>query len=408
MSPIDISVANVSKRYRIPASRADGARSLLSNFYRKREIWALEEVSFEVSRGEALGIVGDNGAGKSTLVKLLSGITVPTVGEVIIRGTLSALVEVGAGFNIELTGRENIFLGGAILGMDRREIGRKLADIIEFSGMGDQIDAPVKTYSSGQFLRLGFSIAAQLEHQIFILDEVLAVGDISFQERCFARIDGLRRAGRTIVLISHDLAAIEHICDRAILLNKGRLLMTGEPRAVIDEYARATFVAASRTPAASTVAKLVEIAFEGPEKTPIRTGGPMAARISFLLTEPVQDPVVTVSFYWPSGYLCTQLTSAGLCHEQWVFEGWASWKFACPMLAMQRGFYRVDLSLTQGGKSVGHWRCCSLLRVEPGKASLGDYYLEHSCQMTAKASADDRREASDVMQGTFQNIQTKL
>jgi ABC-type polysaccharide/polyol phosphate transport system ATPase subunit len=157
MSPIDISVANVSKRYRIPVSRADGARSLLSNFYRKREIWALEEVSFEVSRGEALGIVGDNGAGKSTLVKLLSGITVPTVGEVIIRGTLSALVEVGAGFNIELTGRENIFLGGAILGMDRREIGRKLADIIEFSGMGDQIDAPVKTYSSGQFLRLGFS-----------------------------------------------------------------------------------------------------------------------------------------------------------------------------------------------------------------------------------------------------------
>src|SRR5262249_52018743 len=154
---------------------------------------------------------GHNGAGKSTLVKLLSGITVPTEGEIAISGTLSSMVEVGTGFNYELTGRENIFLAGSILGLGRREIARKMDDILEFAGIGESVDAPVKTYSTGQFVRLGFSIAAQLDQQIFLLDEVLAVGDIAFQARCFDRIDRLRRSGKTIVLISHDLAAIERI-----------------------------------------------------------------------------------------------------------------------------------------------------------------------------------------------------
>ena len=155
MPLIDISVANVYKRYRIPSSRVDATGSFFSKF-RKEEIWALKEINFEVFRGEALGIVGHNGAGKSTLVKLLSGITVPTRGQVTVSGTLSALVEVGAGFNVELTGRENVFLTGSILGMGRREIARKMDDIVEFAGIGDHIDTPVKVYSSGQFLRLGF------------------------------------------------------------------------------------------------------------------------------------------------------------------------------------------------------------------------------------------------------------
>ena len=220
MPPIDISVANVSKRYRIPSSRVNETRSLLSKYFpRKQEIWAVKDISFEVFRGETLGIVGHNGAGKSTLVKLLSGITVPTRGQLTIRGALSALVEVGAGFQVELTGRENVFLAGSILGMNRRKIARKMEDILEFAAIGDYIDAPVKTYSSGQFLRLGFAISAQLEHDIFLLDEVLAVADVAFQARCFDRIDQLRQAGKTLVVVSHDLAAIERICDRAILLN---------------------------------------------------------------------------------------------------------------------------------------------------------------------------------------------
>ena len=383
MPLIDISVANVSKRYAIANSRADGTGSFASKlFSRKVEKWALKEVSFEVFRGEALGIVGHNGAGKSTLVKLLSGITIPTKGEITIRGTLSAMVEVGAGFNLELTGRENVFLAGSILGMGRREIARKMEDILEFAGIGSYIDVPVKMYSSGQFLRLGFSIAAQLDHHIFLLDEVLAVGDIAFQARCFDRIDRLRRSGKTIVLISHDLAAIERICDRAILLNQGELVITGSPRHVIEEYSRTAYAAMSRS-LSSGVAKLARVCFSGPGGGPVRTGEPMSAQVAFRLREPVQDPVVNISIYWPSGYLCTQLTSAGRCRHQ-ALHGLIYAEFSCPVLTMQRGLYRIDISIETGSEIIGDWRCCSLLRVDPGRIVLGDFYLEHSCNMSAQ------------------------
>jgi ABC-type polysaccharide/polyol phosphate transport system ATPase subunit len=384
MPLVDISVANVSKRYRIPGPRMDGTGSFLSKLFpRKEEIWAIKDINFEVFQGEALGVVRHNGAGKSTLVKLLSGITVPTHGQMIVRGTLSALVEVGAGFNVELTGRDNVFLAGSILGMSRREIARKMLGIVEFAGIGDHIDAPVKTYSSGQFLRLGFSIAAQLDHDIFILDEVLAVGDVAFQTRCFDRIDRLRRAGKTIVLISHDLAAIERICDRAILLKRGELVMTGSPRNVIEEYSRTAYADISWSSETFDVAKLVEVRFEGPGGGPIRTGETMAAHVSFLLKEPILDPSVTISFYWPSGYLCTQLTSAGGCQDQVPQDGLVAFEFVCPVLTMQRGLYRVDITIERGTELIGQWRCCSLLRVDPGKIILGDFYLEHSCYMRA-------------------------
>ena len=392
MPLIDISVANVSKCYRIPDSRGDAKGSFFSKFFRRKEqIWALREISFAVFRGEALGIVGHNGAGKSTLVKLLSGITVPTSGQITISGTLSALVEVGAGFNVELTGRENVVLAGSILGMSRREVARKMGGILEFAGIGDYIDAPVKTYSSGQFLRLGFSIAAQLEHHIFLLDEVLAVGDIAFQVRCFDRIDRLRRTGKTIVLISHDLAAIERICDRAILLNQGELVLTGSPRDVIEEYSRTAYAAISWSSEASSLAKLDTVYFDGPGGGPVRTGEAMTAHVSFLLKGPVQDAIVTISFYWPSGYLCTQLTSAGTFHGQTRDGGLVFFDFTCPVLTMQRGLYRVDIAIERGNEIIGHWRCCSLLRVDPGKIILGDFYLEHSCKVTPGPLSVDKK-----------------
>jgi len=387
MPLIDISVANLSKRYRIPRPRMDGTRSFLSRlFSRRKEIWAIKNINFEVFQGEALGVVGHNGAGKSTLVKLLSGITIPTHGQVIVRGTLSALVEVGAGFNVELTGRENVFLAGSILGMSRREIARKMLGIVEFAGIGDRIDAPVKTYSSGQFLRLGFSIAAQLDHDIFILDEVLAVGDVAFQTRCFDRIDRLRRSGKTIVLISHDLASVERICDRAILLNRGELVMTGSPRDVIEEYSRTAYAVMSSSSETFDVAELIKVRFERPGGGPIQTGEPMVAHVSFLLKVPTRDPIITISFYWPSGYLCTQLTSAGSCKDQALQDGLVSVDFVCPVLTMQRGLYRADIAIERGSELIAHWRCCSLLRVEPGKIVSGDFYLEHSCNMSAERS----------------------
>ena len=206
-------------------------------------MWALRDVSFQVEQGEALGIVGHNGAGKTTILRILSSITTPTRGEVTVRGRLAALVEVGSGFHPELTGRENIDLHGAMLGMRSSEIRRKLDSIIDFAGVDQYIDVPVKRYSSGMYVRLGFSIAAHLDPDILLLDEVLAVGDFAFQTKCLDRIAELRRAGRTIIFISHDLAAVYRLCDRALLLHHGCIAAEGPPRQVIDQYQQMTFAA---------------------------------------------------------------------------------------------------------------------------------------------------------------------
>lgn len=243
---IDLKFDSVSKRYRVREedSALDAARNPLLRKLQgirrgAKDFWAVRDVSFEVERGEALGIIGHNGAGKSTVLKLVSGITAPTSGEITINGRLAALIEVGSGFHPDLTGRENVFLSGSILGMRRREITAKLDSIVDFAGVRQFIDTPVKRYSSGMYVRLGFSIAAHLDPDILLLDEVLAVGDAAFQAKCFQRLGELREAGTTIVFISHDLNAVERLCDRAILMHRGQIAAEGEPRDVIAEYARA-------------------------------------------------------------------------------------------------------------------------------------------------------------------------
>src|SRR6266567_2420431 len=239
---IDLKLDHVSKKYNIPASSNSPKRWYKRGFARRSsEMWALRDISFEVKEGGALGIVGHNGAGKTTLLKILSGITTPTAGEITIHGRLVALVEVSSGFHPELTGIENIYLHGAMLGMRRSEIRRKLDSIVEFSGVGRYIEVPVKRYSSGMFVRLGFAIAAHLDPDILLLDEVLAVGDAAFQAKCLQRIAELRKDGRTMVFISHDLAAVYRLCDRALLLSHGSILSDGPPRQVIDEYQQMTF-----------------------------------------------------------------------------------------------------------------------------------------------------------------------
>ncbi|HEY9229824.1 MAG TPA: ABC transporter ATP-binding protein, partial [Gemmatimonadaceae bacterium] len=180
----------------------------------KKEFWALQDVSFEVMRGEAFGIVGSNGAGKSTILKLLSGIMKPTRGTITVRGRLSALIEVGAGFHQDLTGRENIFLNGSILGMTKEEIRRKFDDIVEFAGLRDFIDTPVKRYSSGMYARLGFSVAAHVEPDLLIVDEVLSVGDYLFQQKCIDRMTGILKGGTTVLFVSHNLHAVTDLCQR--------------------------------------------------------------------------------------------------------------------------------------------------------------------------------------------------
>ena len=238
---IDLEFHHVSKRY-VVRSEADARQgSPLTRYWQrlrapKENFWAVRDVSFQVARGEALGIIGHNGAGKSTILKLLSNITAPSEGRITINGRLSALIEVGSGFHPELSGRENVYLSGSILGMRRREIAAKLDSIVEFAGIRQFIDTPVKRYSSGMYVRLGFAIAAHLDPDILLLDEVLAVGDAAFQAKCIQRIKELETAGTTIVFISHDLGAVERLCQRVILMRKGQIASEGQPRDVIREY----------------------------------------------------------------------------------------------------------------------------------------------------------------------------
>ncbi len=256
MTDTVIKVENLSKMYRIGAKEgyktfretlADAAKAPFKKIYRlikpeyekeKRPdiIWALKDVSFEVKRGEVIGIIGRNGAGKTTLLKILSKITEPTKGRVEIRGRVGSLLEVGTGFHPELTGHENIYLYGAILGMDRWEITRKFDEIVAFAELEKFIDTPVKRYSSGMYMRLAFAVAAHLEPEILLVDEVLAVGDAAFQKKCLGKMGDVSKEGRTVLFVSHNMGAIEHLCDRTMLLNEGLLIKDGDTKDTITSY----------------------------------------------------------------------------------------------------------------------------------------------------------------------------
>lgn len=207
----------------------------------KEEFWALRNVDFAVTRGEVVGIVGHNGAGKSTLLKILTGITPPTEGEVVMRGRIVSLLEVGTGFHPELTGRENIFLNGAILGMTKKEIARKFDEIVSFAGVERFLDTPVKYYSSGMYVRLAFSVAAHMEPDILLVDEVLAVGDAEFQKKCLGKMEEVtKESGRTILFVSHNMSAIQSLCNRTILLDRGAIKEDGETKRVIETYLKSS------------------------------------------------------------------------------------------------------------------------------------------------------------------------
>lgn len=253
MGNIAIQVEHLTKRYLIGASAGhntirDRVASAITSWTQRRSntqdkgriFSALSDVSFEVKEGEVFGIIGHNGAGKSTLLKILSRITAPTSGTADIYGRISSLLEVGTGFHPELTGRENVYLNGAILGMRRAEMKQKLDEIIDFSGVEEFIDTPVKRYSSGMYVRLAFSVAAHLEPDILIVDEVLAVGDASFQQKCLGKMQQASRGGRTVLIVSHNLPVIENLCRRALLLAKGRVALMGTAHEVVEAYAGMT------------------------------------------------------------------------------------------------------------------------------------------------------------------------
>ncbi|MFT6442125.1 MAG: lipopolysaccharide transport system ATP-binding protein [Salibacteraceae bacterium] len=242
MSDVAIKVENLWKRYQIGQQKSTSFRESMNNVFSKKGedsyFWALRELDFEIKQGEAVGIIGKNGAGKSTLLKVLSKITYPTKGRIEINGRVSSLLEVGTGFHPELTGRQNIFLNGTILGMKRWEINEKFDEIVAFSGVEKFIDTAVKHYSSGMKVRLAFSVAAHLEPQILIIDEVLAVGDAEFQKKCLGKMEDVTGKGRTVLFVSHNMGAIETLCKRGLHLEKGKLEFAGTQREAINYYLR--------------------------------------------------------------------------------------------------------------------------------------------------------------------------
>jgi len=250
MSNIAIRVEHLSKQYHIKSAKdwhdrlgeklADGLRSI---FWHNaglqlddKSFWALKDINFEVKQGEVIGFIGGNGAGKSTLLKILSRITEPTEGQAQVYGRMSSLLEVGTGFVGDLSGRDNVYLSGAILGMKKSEIARRFDEIVEFSGVEEFIDDPVKHYSSGMYVRLGFSVAAHLQPEILVVDEVLAVGDAIFQQKCLGKMGDVAKEGRTVLLVSHNMAAMRGLCSRCLMLKGGQLVAQGTPRTVIEQY----------------------------------------------------------------------------------------------------------------------------------------------------------------------------
>ncbi len=372
-----ITVDHVSKAYRIGvkdrlSDTFVGAalavlKSPVENFHRLRRlntfdstveeedaIWALKEVSFEVRQGEVLGIIGRNGAGKSTLLKIISRITEPTAGRLTMRGRVASLLEVGTGFHPDLTGRENIYMNGIILGMRKREIDRKFDEIVAFSGVEKFIYTPVKRYSSGMKVRLAFSVAANLESDILIVDEVLAVGDAEFQRRCLGKMDEVSRSGRTVLFVSHNMSAVAELTSHLLLLDRGELVSNGVPRNVINEYLGMTRSrvgthyllekTARREPSRGAI--LLEAAIIPGEPSlnrPLAFGEPFAVHMHWLVCATLRGLVILCEIKDELDRLVFMTTSQDLSPE--LLEQAGEKKLCCSVNPniLKPGAYRVNL-----------------------------------------------------------------
>lgn len=351
-----------------------------------RDLWALRDVSLEVRHGEVLGIIGRNGSGKSTLLKILSRITKPTEGEAQLRGRVGSLLEVGAGFHSELTGRENIFLNGAILGMTRREIERKFDEIVEFSECGRMLDTAVKHYSSGMYVRLAFAVAAHLETEIMLVDEVLAVGDAAFQRKCLGKVGDAAKHGRTVIFVSHNMLAVEGLCTRAICLHEGRVILEGSPGSVTSRYMRDWLPA------------FKEVIYDDIETAP----GNDLFRLRRVCVRPqnghatdtltVRTPLVVEFEYWKLVAHDLLDVLAKVFNEHGVnvfstarFDGPPSpaglirtW-FVIPADLMNNGIYSVHLGLrsSEGAAAVAYWEDLATFEIHDVPSVLrGDFYGE--------------------------------
>ena len=329
MSNVAIRFDGVSKKYRMRHGWYTSIRDELARLARRalfkdpgevREFWALNDVSFEIQRGETIGLIGSNGAGKSTILKILSRVTTPTSGTYFLSGNVGALIEVGAGFHPDLTGRENLYLNAAIMGMRKHEIDAKFDQIVAFSEVEAFIDTPLKYYSSGMMVRLGFSVAAHIEPEILLIDEVLAVGDTAFQAKCLNKIAELKQQDKTIILVSHSMPSIVQNTMRVLWVDHGKVQAFGDPEETVEGYLRA--IQANATTGSATEAEALAISdsririskvtlrdAEGHEAQSLTSGQPASVDIDYVVTGAVDDPVVAVSFLDVRGYALGGLTS---------------------------------------------------------------------------------------------------
>lgn len=343
-------------------------------------LWALREISFAVEPGEVIGVIGRNGAGKSTLLKILSRITRPTKGRVTIRGRLSSLLEVGTGFHPELTGRENIFLNGAIIGMRTAEIRRKMDAIVDFSGVERFLDTPIKRYSSGMKVRLAFAVAAHLEPDILIIDEVLAVGDTEFQQKCLGAMASIGRSGRTVLFVSHNLAAVQSLCRRGIVLERGTMRFDGPVGDALESYlatlgrgaAAADGDALAGAESNGLILRQLDIRGEDgrPDGDLVRSGCPftIAAEITGAVTAP--SPILNVVLSGAFGERLLLLSSrlAGLTLQP--FTRRLRFHVHVPQLMIMPGSYRLDLTLyTSSGEAIASWEQVRSVEVHPDPAA---------------------------------------
>jgi lipopolysaccharide transport system ATP-binding protein len=379
MSNIAVQVRNLAKKYEIATGkpRHDTLRDQISDavlsLFRsnghshagRETFWALKDISFEIKQGEVVGVIGRNGAGKSTLLKILSRITVPTAGKADIYGRAASLLEVGTGFHGELTGRENIYLNGAMLGMKRVEIQRKFDAIVEFSGVEKFIDTPVKRYSSGMYVRLAFAVAAHLEPEILIIDEVLAVGDLAFQKKCLGKMGEVAKSGRTVLFVSHHMPSILGLCPTAILLEAGQIAFRGPSSTAIDRYMNSSIQSVAEKSwraedLPSTCGPFRPIALRvcngrGVATDLIRSSQPFYIELNYRLTEPVPDFRVVFKLYTSLGELLFQTsdTDDPARHKRYLTRDAGEYISRChiPANLLNKGVFVVGL-----GASTPHVR----------------------------------------------------
>jgi len=384
---ITVNVEHLSKRSLLgQAERPTMIREALVNLWSRAgtrgraggELWALNDVTFRIDRGEVLGLVGRNGAGKSTLLKILSRITYPTMGNVAVRGRVASLLEVGTGFHEELTGRENIYFSGSILGMSKSHIDAKFDDIIDFAGVSRFIDTPIKRYSSGMRLRLGFAVAAHLDSDVLLVDEVLAVGDGEFQKKCLQAMDNLHDTERTVIFVSHNLAAVEHLCSRAIWIDEGRLRADGKPKEVIAAY-MSTFGEARRhsvdlrsyTSRRGSghirYTKIECLTSDRCSEAVIYSGDTIVVRLHFEATQRIENLIFGMEVHTQLGTLVTQLHTYNSGVDIPVIEPGAGYMdVEIHDLNLTPGQYTVSLFLANLGP-IFHdvLQHCATLDIEP-------------------------------------------